>query len=126
MSELVWSDYPSFTRHEFECRFTGKCDMQPEFMEKLQQLRNEYNRPMVITSGFRSPLHPIEARKQRSDGEHTRGVCADIGCLSSRDRFELVRLALKHGFTRIGIAKNFVHIGLGGVGLPSPVMWDYQ
>jgi zinc D-Ala-D-Ala carboxypeptidase len=126
MSELVWSDYPSFTRHEFECRFTGKCDMQPEFMEKLQALRNEYGRPMVITSGYRHWTHPIEARKGHTSGEHTKGACADIACTDGRTRFILIGLALKHGFHRIGIAKNFLHLGVGGPPLPQNVIWDYS
>jgi uncharacterized protein YcbK (DUF882 family) len=100
--------------------------MQPEFMEVLQKIRTEYNKPMKVTSGYRHPTHPIEARKLRSDGEHTRGMCVDIACTDGAIRFELVQLALKHGITRIGIANTFVHLGLGGKGLPANVIWDYS
>jgi zinc D-Ala-D-Ala carboxypeptidase len=120
-----WSDYPSFTKAEFECRHTGQCHMKPEFMAKLQALRNEYGKPMTITSGYRHWTHPVEARKGHTTGEHTKGACADIACSNGGDRFTLVRLALKHGFTRIGIAKNFVHLGIGAPGLPNNVIWDY-
>jgi hypothetical protein len=37
-----------------------------------------------------------------------------------------VQLALKHGVTRIGIAKTFLHLGIGGQGLPNNVIWEYQ
>ena len=101
--------------------------MQHEFMQKLQKLRTIYGKPMRITSGFRSVKHPIEAAKKgRAAGEHTRGMCADIACTTGQDRFQLVKLALEVGFTRIGIANNFIHIGLGGNGLPNNVIWDYQ
>lgn len=100
--------------------------MQHEFMEKLQAIRKEYGKSMTITSGFRSVKHPIEAKKTNSNGEHTQGFCADVACTNGADRFRLVQLALKHGITRIGIAKNFLHLGIGGLGLPNNVIWEYQ
>lgn len=123
---MNWSDYPNFAKSEFDCKHTGLNEMKPEFMAKLQALRAEYGKPMTITSGYRHPTHPIEARKGRSDGEHTRGMCCDIACSTGVDRYDIVKLALKYGFHRIGIAKNFVHLGLGGKGLPPNVMWEYQ
>lgn len=123
---MDWSKYPNFTESEFRCRHTGKCEMQPEFMQRLQALRVEYGKPMTITSGYRHWTHPTEAKKGHTTGEHTRGLCADIACTDGRTRYELITLALKHGFSRIGIAKSFVHLGLGGPGLPSNVIWDYQ
>ena len=123
---MNWSDYPNFAKSEFDCKHTGLNEMKPEFMAKLQALRAEYGKPMTITSGYRHPTHPIEARKGRSDGEHTRGMCCDIACSTGVDRYDIVKLALKYGFHRIGIAKNFVHLGLGGKGLPPNVRWEYQ
>jgi hypothetical protein len=58
-------------------------------------------------------------------GEHTFGMSADIHCNNGADRFRLVTIALKHGINRIGIAKTFVHLGLGAPGLPSSVIWEY-
>jgi zinc D-Ala-D-Ala carboxypeptidase len=121
-----WGIYKNFPKSEFDCKHTGKNEMQHEFMVKLQKLREEFNRPMVITSGFRHPTHPIEARKTHSNGEHTQGMCCDVRCLDGSTRFLLVSLAIKHGFTRIGIAKTFLHLGLGGKGLPNNVIWEYQ
>jgi flavin-binding protein dodecin len=34
--------------------------------------------------------------------------------------------ATLRGITRIGIASTFIHLGLGGPGLPSNVIWEYQ
>jgi zinc D-Ala-D-Ala carboxypeptidase len=126
MMTAQWEQFPNFRKQEFDCRHTGKNEMKHQFMQVLQAIRKEYGRPMTVTSGYRHPTHPVEARKLRSDGEHTRGMCCDIACTSGIERFRLVELALKHGITRIGIAKNFIHLGLGGQGLPSPVIWDYQ
>lgn len=99
--------------------------MQVEFMDVLLAIRKERNKPMHITSGFRDVTHPAEARKTHSNGEHTKGMCSDVEALTGKDKFELIQLALKHGITRIGVAKNFLHLGLGAPGLPTEVVWLY-
>jgi zinc D-Ala-D-Ala carboxypeptidase len=121
-----WNEYPNFSAAEFNCRHTGQNEMQHEFMVKLQALRTEFGRSMTITSGYRHPTHPIEARKTHSNGEHTQGNCCDVACTDGATRYRLIQLALKHGITRIGVAKNFLHFGIGGRGLPNNVIWDYQ
>lgn len=128
MTPAKWSEqrklYPNFPKHELDCKHTGLNEMKHEFMVVLQAIRNEYG-PMVITSGFRHSTHPIEARKMKP-GEHTMGMCVDVRCNNGADRYRLITIALKHGITRIGIAKTFVHLGLGGPGLPNNVIWDYS
>jgi len=121
-----WNEYPNFSVGEFNCRHTGQNEMQHEFMVKLQALRTEFGRSLTITSGYRHPTHPIEARKTHSNGEHTQGNCCDVACTDGATRFRLIQLALKHGITRIGVARNFLHFGIGGRGLPNNVMWEYQ
>lgn len=123
---IDWKKYPNFTEKDFTCKHTGLCDMQEACLTALQALRTEYGKPMVITSGYRHPSHPIEAKKGHSDGEHTTGNCFDVACGSGSERYALVKLALKHGFHRIGIAKTFIHLGLGSLKLPPNVIWEYQ
>ena len=124
MTPAQWDQYPNFKKEEFDCKSSGRNEMKHEFMEVLQKIRAEFG-PMRITSGFRHATHPIEAKKMRP-GEHTFGMCVDIGCNNGADRYRLVTIALKHGITRIGIAKTFVHLGLGAPGLPNNVIWEYQ
>ena len=125
MTIAQWDKYDNFKKEEFDCKHTGENNMQHEFMEVLQAIRSDYKKSMTITSGFRSVNHPIEKRKTHSNGEHTQGMCADVMCISARDRFLLISLALEHGITRIGVAKTFLHFGLGGRSLPNNVIWDY-
>ncbi|MFM8899144.1 MAG: D-Ala-D-Ala carboxypeptidase family metallohydrolase [Burkholderiales bacterium] len=125
-AHMDWSRYPNFLEAEFRCKHTAQCCMQPEFMSLLQTIRTEYGKPMTITSGYRHWSHPVEVKKGHKNGEHTMGTCADIACASGAERFELVRLALKHGISRIGIANNFVHLGIGGANLPKNVIWEYS
>lgn len=124
MTPARWGEYPNFPKSEFDCKHSSQNDMKHEFMVVLQAIRNEYG-PMRVTSGFRHPTHPIEARKGHANGEHTKGMCCDVGCNNGADRYRLITIALKHGITRIGIAKTFVHIGLGAPGLPNCVIWEY-
>jgi uncharacterized protein YcbK (DUF882 family) len=123
MTPARWGEYPNFTKAEFDCKSTGQNEMKHEFMDVLQKIRAEFG-PVKVTSGFRHPTHPIEAKKMRP-GEHTFGMCCDIACNNGADRYRLITIALKHGCTRIGIAKTFVHIGLGAPGLPNNVIWEY-
>ena len=80
MRTVDWSLYPNFKESEFRCRHTGLVDMNPDFLEKLQTIRAIYAKPMIVTSGYRHPTHPVEVRKTHSNGEHTQGNCADIAC----------------------------------------------
>ena len=121
-----WSKYePEFAAHEFDCKHTGRNEMQAEFMDKLHELRKRHGKGMIITSGYRHWTHPVEAKKGHKNGEHTKGMCADIACTTSQQRYELLKLAFEMGFPRIGFHKSFLHLGLGGDGLPNNVAWDY-
>lgn len=129
MSKLTparWNEYRNFSKSEFDCKHTGENEMKHEFMLKLQELRTKYGKPMRINSGYRSPKHPIEARKGHANGEHTKGMCADIAVTSSRERFEILKLAFELGFTRIGFHAGFLHLGLGDGQLPDRVFWNYS
>jgi len=52
-----------FTVDEFNCQHTGENQMEPEFMELVDELRHRCAFPFIITSGYRSLTHPIEAKK---------------------------------------------------------------
>lgn len=127
---MNWEKYaPYFKQGEFACKHTGKCEMSEEFMDKLLALRLEYGRPMTINSGYRHWSHPEEVKKGHKNGEHTKGRSADIG-IANPDAAILVAIAFKHGFTRIGVSQKgtgarFIHLGLGGEGLPTPAIWSY-
>ena len=122
---MNWDDYPNFTEDEFRCKHSGKCAMHPEFMKRLQHLRGVYGKPMRITSGYRSPSHPIEAAKA-TPGEHSTGRAADVA-VQGVEALRVVQLALGLGFTRIGVQQKgegrFIHLG-DSPAFPSSV-WSY-
>jgi hypothetical protein len=52
-----------FTLEEFACQETGENEISEEFVHALDALRHEAGFPFVITSGYRSPRHSLEAKK---------------------------------------------------------------
>src|SRR5690554_2758517 len=98
---MNWQNYPNFSPDEFRCKYTGKLNMDAGFMARLQALRTDYGRPMLITSGYRDPSHPVEAAKSEP-GAHSSGLACDV-FVAGGDALELVALAIKHGFTGIGV-----------------------
>lgn len=127
---MNWDDYkPYFSKKEFDCKHTGKNHMRPEFMDVLMQIRKTYNKPMIITSGYRDPSHPAEAGKSTSGGAHTYGVACDIA-VRGQDALDLLVIAYGYGIRRIGLQQKgtgrFIHLDMGdrGLGFP-PAIWSY-
>lgn len=112
-----------FSRRELECKHTGFCDMAPEFLERLDALREAFGKPLALTSAFRHPTHPVEAKKP-VPGIHASGRAADIA-VTGEDAYNLVRLAMQLGFHGIGVAQSakgrFVHVDIR----PRKTIWTY-
>ena len=66
-----------FTRKELACRGTEECEMNDEFMSKLEQLRIKFNEPMIITSGYRHPAHNMVVGGDRFSA-HIQGRAVDV------------------------------------------------
>lgn len=122
----------NFSRAEMQCKETGECRMIPSFMDRLQRLREEFNKPMVISSGYRSRNHSAERKKNRP-GTHAMGCAVDV-VISGGDALRLIELGLKHGFTGIGVkqhsdpAKRFIHLddAPNATHRPRPWLWSYK
>jgi len=123
MNELSWERWPNFQEWEFCCSKTGRCDMDEGFLDRLQALRKALGVPIIVTSGFRDPSHPVEAVKAEP-GTHTLGLAADIKAESGKFKYQILREAMKLGFTGIGIGKSFVHLDIW-MGAPRPNVWIY-
>jgi uncharacterized protein YcbK (DUF882 family) len=113
--ERDWTQFENFSASEFVCQHTGKEGIELDFVEKVQKLRTAFGRPMAISSGYRSPEHPIEARKAKP-GAHASGRAVDIA-IAGADALHLLQLALDSGdFTGVGIAQKgdfgsrFIHL----------------
>lgn len=120
---LDWTRWPNFQPWEFECSHTGKCEMNEAFMDRLQRLRERLNMPLVITSGYRDPSHPIEIAKPEP-GVHTLGRAVDIAA-DSQAQYRIMKAAVELGFTGFGFSRTFIHIDDWGES-PRPNVWTYK
>ena len=109
-----------------ESEFKEFSKMDSNLLEKLDNLREVYGYPIKLTSTYRSPDHPLEAKKSKP-GEHAYGAAVDIACVGGEATFKLVKAAIEVGFTRIGISRknNFVHVGIGYESAPPITIWTY-
>jgi zinc D-Ala-D-Ala carboxypeptidase len=121
------NDLDYFTKEEFDCQYSGENEMSDDLLLAVDLLRGKCGFPFVITSGYRSKDHPIEAKKkQEKAGTHAQGIAADIKVTDGTQRYKIVEEAIKMGFTGIGIAGSFVHVDIRDLdGNESPVMWTY-
>ena len=121
----------NFTTNEMACGCCGKSDMDDEFMRVLQSIRDEMQRPLKITSGFRCEKHNSKVSSTGKSGPHTFAKAADI-LISGADAMRLFAVAQKHGVSGVGMsqrgdhAKRFVHLDiLSPDEGPRPTVWTY-
>jgi len=114
----------NFNLPELACPCCGKVQMHEELLLKLDDAREKANIPFKITSGYRCKKHNAEVGG-KENSEHCWGKAVDIAVSGSRQRFIVVSALMLAGFSRIGIAKNFVHADVS----PSKgdcVIWLYN
>jgi zinc D-Ala-D-Ala carboxypeptidase len=123
---MDWGLYPNFSAKEFDCSHCGKNEMKPEFMAKLQAFRTQYGKSMRITSGYRCPEHPIEAKKSKP-GAHASGLACDVG-VDGQEAYHILKLAFQLGFKGIGVNQKgtgrFIHLDTLEEA-PRPNVWSY-
>lgn len=124
------SDWKYFSEAEMTCSHSGKCEMNPEFMAMLDDLREFYGKPMTITSAYRDITHPIEARKKKP-GAHTYGRAVDVA-VSGSEAHAFMQAVFEHGgFKRVGVQQKgtgrFIHLDnmSNGEGFPNPWVYSY-
>ena len=122
-------NYKYFTVDELKCQHCGKHNMDDKFMVKIESLRHELGFPFTVTSAYRCPDHPIEARKA-SPGAHASGRAIDIACQGDKAH-KLLQAALRMGLSGIGVNQKgsgrFIHLDdlENDSGRPRPWVWSY-
>ena len=105
------------------------------FMEKLEELREEWGRPMHLSSAYRTEDHPRERTKPLKydhlgnplprGGMHARGRACDV-LIAGSDAVAFLRVALKY-FSGIGLSQKadwnqrFIHLD----DRTNPAIWTY-
>ena len=123
----------NFSVAEMQCKCGCEtCEMDPEFMDILQNIREDIGKPMKVTSGFRCMAHNQAVSHSGKAGPHTTGKAADIQ-ISGHDAFDLIEIAQAHGITGIGLDqkgdhnRRYIHLDAleNGNGRPRPWVWTY-
>lgn len=111
MEALDWR-WPHFSPSELSCKCSGRfCKgaywHDTAFLDALQMLRDDIDRPLHISSGHRCArwnAHVGGAPKSR----HLE-IAVDI-LLAGHNRFALRDAAVSLGFSGIGMARSFLHL----------------
>lgn len=128
---IDWSNYPHFTADEFACKCgCGTNEIREELVASMQALRTKYGKPIYVSSGYRCPAHPIEARK-KTPGTHSLGLACDV-LVAGRDAHSLLTAASQMDvFTGIGVnqkgAGRFIHLDVvsDNPHFSRPTVWSY-
>lgn len=94
-----------FSPYEMRCHATERLKVGITFMNRLQHIRVNYGKPIVVVSGYRTPDHNAEVTGNGSrSGAHTFGRAVDIvpdGGVA--DVPLILQLAWTFGMTRCGM-----------------------
>ncbi len=129
MTDWRWEPY--FHPWEFACNHCWEIHVDPAFMDNLKEMRIAYDKPMLISSGYRCPEYNAKISSTGLDGPHTLGA-ADTAVFGG-NALKIVELALYFGFTGIGISQRgpqlsrLIHLDMldKTAKRPRPWIWSY-
>lgn len=105
-----------FTEKEFACPDCGLSALDPKLIDILDEAREEFGRPIIITSGTRCLKHnkkvggkPNSAHLVRPDGW---SKAVDVRCYAGTTRFQLVSIFLALGIRRMEITNLHLHVDI--------------
>ena len=101
----------NFKSTEFDCKGKGCCSKTPidiELIGYVQVIRNYFNKPVTINSGYRCQKHNKNVGGAKNS-RHTQGMAADIVVKGAKPK-EVAKFAETIGIRGIGLYNTFVHI----------------
>lgn len=114
-----------FSEGEFN-RCVPSCsisDMDGEFLDVLDSVRESAGIPLTINCAYRSREWDI-SKGRSGNSAHCKGRAVDIKCNDSATAYKIVRAAIDNGISRIGVGKSFIHIDNDDT-LAQGVIWNY-
>jgi hypothetical protein len=105
------------------------CDrrsVDQDTLDSIQLIRDDYGRPLNITSGGRCPNHPNEVKKDKP-GDHQLQKAVDVRCDNAVMETKLKVLAGRHGATRVagGTYCGFIHMAWTETDRNDVPTWNY-
>ena len=101
--------------------------MNPAFLAMLDETRDRYKKPIVITHGFRTKQYGDILRGRGYQAvkrsAHEIGRAADVLC-PTQEMEQLINAALAAGFRRIGVMLTAIHLDDDDT-RKTPAVWGY-
>jgi len=122
-------EYKYFSQRELTCKCgCGRQEMSPEFMYKIEAIREKLGFPFPVTSAYRCPEHNQKVSSSGPHGPHTTGRAIDISVRGDRAH-ALLGAAMEAGFSGIGVSQKgsarFIHLDDLTDSHPRPTVWSY-
>ncbi len=93
----------------------GPMNVKQELVDFLNELRLRFGKPLIVTSGYRSPAHNATIPGAVPNSYHTKGLAADIAPMDAKDLNGLWQLADSMNVTGgVGRYDTFVHVDRRG------------
>lgn len=102
----------NFSSKEFENSTDKEFFLDPELIDKLELVREEFGQSIAVTSGYRSPAHNAKIGGSKSS-QHCLGKAADIRpSASSKEALDKLYSICEKHFEAVGDGRNkgFVHV----------------
>lgn len=99
----------NFKLCEFESPDTHEVKIDSRVLRKIQNIREHFGKPVIVTSGYRTPEHNKKVRGV-ANSYHMKGMAIDW-YIKGVPIGELAKVAEQYGFTGIGQyrVKHFIH-----------------
>ncbi len=99
----------NFKLKEFQCKDGSQLvKIDSQLLHKLQELRDEIGKPIIINSGYRTESYNKKIGGVKNS-YHIQGKAVDIRVNGMKPE-QVAKIAEKIGFNGIGIYKTFVHL----------------
>jgi hypothetical protein len=116
-----------FSRSEVICKCgCGFGNIDYSLLSYLDEIRESIKRPLYLTSACRCHSYN-QSIGGKSNSAHVKGLAVDIKTENPKERFEVLQEIFSFcdpEVTRIGIAKDFIHMDIDGT-KPQGVVWLY-
>jgi uncharacterized protein YcbK (DUF882 family) len=114
---------PNFSPRELASKGDGSIKMLYSALVALQKLRNVYNGPLTINSGYRDPAHNLKVGGS-PNSQHIEGTAFDIHITDVEMGRKLERIAKEVGYVGIGRYKTFIHVDMRPSGKAEWGSWN--
>jgi uncharacterized protein YcbK (DUF882 family) len=121
-----WSQY--FSPKEMADRQDGSLVIDGDFMNWLYDVRIYFNKPMIVSSGYRTLEHQRTVSDAKNSS-HVDGQAVDI-LVFGTDAYDLVGIAMELGVLGLGINqkgeynKRYIHLDMS-FRRNQPIIWTY-